>query len=97
MPGQLHNGNLQMYPKFRFLSVLFQQKTLDEKGIVFLDPNGLSADGTTFIRGSKFSRDGKIFAYGLSEKGSDWTTIKVNVYLATFFIISLLFARDLIN
>lgn len=57
-------------------SVLFQQKTLDEKGIVFLDPNGLSADGTTFIRGSKFSRDGKIFAYGLSEKGSDWTTIK---------------------
>jgi prolyl oligopeptidase len=44
---------------------------------VFFDPNTLSEDGTTFVRQKKFTKDGKLMAYGLSEKGSDWLTIKV--------------------
>lgn len=58
-------------------SVLYQQKSLDEKGKVFLDPNELSEDGTTSVRSQKFTQDGTILAYGLSEKGSDWMTLKV--------------------
>ncbi len=44
---------------------------------MFLDPNKLSEDGTVAIRGSAFSEDGSIFAYGLSKKGSDWLSIHV--------------------
>lgn len=58
------------------ISVLYQQKSLDEKGTVFLDPNTLSEDGTTAISQTAWTEDGKILAYGVSEKGSDWTTIK---------------------
>uniref|UniRef100_F1KVU7 Prolyl endopeptidase n=1 Tax=Ascaris suum TaxID=6253 RepID=F1KVU7_ASCSU len=57
-------------------SVLYKQKDLNEKGEVFLDPNKLSDDGTTSIRTQCFTRDGTIMAYGLSEKGSDWMTLK---------------------
>ncbi len=42
-----------------------------------LDPNGLSADGTVALRDSTASRDGKLWAYGLSAAGSDWETWKV--------------------
>ncbi|VDM45003.1 unnamed protein product [Toxocara canis] len=57
-------------------SVLYKQKNLNEKGEVFLDPNKLSDDGTTSIRTTSFTHDGTIMAYGLSEKGSDWVTLK---------------------
>ncbi|KAH7701724.1 prolyl oligopeptidase, partial [Aphelenchoides avenae] len=57
-------------------SVLYQQKSLDEKGTVFMDPNKLSDDGTTFIRQSSWTDDGTMLAYGVSEKGSDWVTVK---------------------
>ncbi|KHJ99898.1 hypothetical protein OESDEN_00083, partial [Oesophagostomum dentatum] len=66
--------------------VIYQQKSLNEKGEVFLDPNTMSEDGTTFLRISAWTKDGSIFAYGLSEKGSDWVTVKVGVY--TEFTIS---------
>ncbi|XGW33468.1 hypothetical protein V3C99_017691 [Haemonchus contortus] len=56
--------------------VIYQQKNVHEKGEVFLDPNTLSADGTTFLRISAWTKDGSILAYGLSEKGSDWVTVK---------------------
>ncbi|KHJ96595.1 peptidase, S9A/B/C family, catalytic domain protein, partial [Oesophagostomum dentatum] len=56
--------------------VIYQQKSLSEKGEVFLDPNTMSEDGTTFLRISAWTKDGSIFAYGLSEKGSDWVTVK---------------------
>lgn len=49
---------------------------LDESEI-FLDPNKFSEDGTTAIRDQRFSHDGSILVYGLSEKGSDWLTLKV--------------------
>uniref|UniRef100_A0A914PB11 Peptidase S9A N-terminal domain-containing protein n=1 Tax=Panagrolaimus davidi TaxID=227884 RepID=A0A914PB11_9BILA len=66
-----YNSGLQNH------SVLYQQKNYKEKGNVFFDPNLLSSDGTTALTQSRWSEDGKIWAYGLSEKGSDWTTLKV--------------------
>lgn len=57
--------------------MLYQQKSLDEKGVVFLDPNTFSEDGTTALSQTAFTQDGEIFAYGISEKGSDWVTVKV--------------------
>lgn len=58
-------------------NVLYQTKSLDEKGTVFLDPNTFSKDGTTAITVKEFTKDGTILAYGISEKGSDLVTVKV--------------------
>ncbi|GMR50441.1 hypothetical protein PMAYCL1PPCAC_20636, partial [Pristionchus mayeri] len=56
--------------------VTYQTDSVGSKGKVFFDPNTLSDDGTTALRASAFTKDGSIFAHGLSEKGSDWMTIK---------------------
>ena len=61
-------------------SVLYQQTNFKDKGKVFFDPNALSSDGTTALRQSSWTEDGKIWAIGLSEKGSDWVTIKVRAF-----------------
>lgn len=61
--------------------MLYQQKNWDEKGEIFVDPNKFSEDGTTSINQQSWSEDGSIFAYGISEKGSDWVTLKVCFYL----------------
>lgn len=58
-------------------SVLYRQKELGGKAEVFLDPNVFSDDGTTSVSIQRFSPDGAILAYGLSEAGSDWVTLKV--------------------
>ncbi|KAF6211177.1 hypothetical protein GE061_014292 [Apolygus lucorum] len=55
-------------------SVLYKLETLDGEPTVFLDPNALSPDGTVALSGVNFSEDGKTMGYGLSEKGSDWTS-----------------------
>lgn len=49
-----------------------------------MDPNTWSEDGTTALSQTSWTLDGKLLAIGVSEKGSDWVTIKVS---HTFFVI----------
>lgn len=44
---------------------------------VLLDPNTLSADGTVAVAGTEPSPDGRWFAYGVAEAGSDWNEWRV--------------------
>lgn len=60
-----------------FFSVIYCQKSLDGESEVFFDPNTLSSDGTIALSTTAFSKDNKNYAFGLSEQGSDWITIKV--------------------
>ncbi|HSI89877.1 MAG TPA: hypothetical protein VK927_02120, partial [Adhaeribacter sp.] len=55
-------------------AVLYRQSSLEAEPEVFMDPNKLSADGTTSLSGFKFSKNNKYFAYGTSGGGSDWNT-----------------------
>ena len=58
-------------------SVLYIQKGLDGEQEVLLDPNSLSAEGTTSLNGMGFSKDNRYMAYGISKAGSDWVEIQV--------------------
>lgn len=55
-------------------SVLYR-KDAKGKEDVFLDPNTLSADGTTSLAGLEFSKDGSLVAYTISKAGSDWNQL----------------------
>ncbi|MBK7877439.1 MAG: S9 family peptidase [Planctomycetes bacterium] len=44
---------------------------------VLLDPNTLSKDGTASVGSTRASPDGALFAYEVSEGGSDWPTVRV--------------------
>jgi prolyl oligopeptidase len=48
-----------------------------EAGRVLLDPNTLSADGTTAVSAVSVSDDGTLLAYATSDGGSDWLTWRV--------------------
>lgn len=54
--------------------VVYRQKG-DGEPEIFLDPNNFSADGTTSLGETGFSRDGSRMAYSISEGGSDWRKI----------------------
>jgi prolyl oligopeptidase len=58
-------------------SVIYYQKGMDAEPEVFIDPNALSADGTTSISLMGASKDNKYMAYSRSEAGSDWRKIYV--------------------
>lgn len=58
--------------------MLYVQESLDAEPEVFFDPNTLSSDGTIALNTRAFSEDGTLFAYALSESGSDWSHIQVS-------------------
>jgi len=53
-------------------AILYRSATLGGPAEVFLDPNKLSATGTTALGSMAFSKDGKHVAYLLAKAGSDW-------------------------
>ena len=53
-------------------SVLYRQKGLDGTPEIVLDPNKLSADGTTRLGAFAVSKNGIYAVYYLSKGGSDW-------------------------
>lgn len=57
--------------------VIYSQGSLDDDPVVFLDPNALSDDGTAALSSQSFSQSGLLFAYGVSQSGSDWQTVHV--------------------
>jgi prolyl oligopeptidase len=58
-------------------SVVFMRETLNSPENVVLDPNSLSPDGSIALSGFVPSPDGRHFAYGQSQGGSDWSTYYV--------------------
>ena len=46
-------------------------------GRVLIDPNKLSEDGTDSLGSYTVSPDGRYFAYGVNESGSDWITFRL--------------------
>ena len=75
-----HNGDTYFFYKNDGLqnqSVLYMQKGLKGTPEVLIDPNKLSADGTTRLGAFAVSKDGKYAGYGVSLKGSDWQEYRV--------------------
>jgi prolyl oligopeptidase len=60
--------------------VVYVADSLDrllEGGRVMIDPNTLSEGGTDSLGNFTVSPDGRYFAYGINESGSDWTTFRL--------------------
>jgi prolyl oligopeptidase len=57
--------------------VLYVQDSLTAEPRVLIDPNKLSTDGTSALSGMEVSQDGKLIAYLVSDKGSDWQKLKI--------------------
>ena len=75
-----HKGKYYFFTKNNGIqnqSVLYIQEGLNGEPRVFLDPNKLSADGTTALATYAASRDGSYFAYAIAKAGSDWNEIYV--------------------
>jgi prolyl oligopeptidase len=58
-------------------AVLYVMDRLDGPARVLIDPNAWSKDGTVALGPTEVSPDARYLAYGVSEAGSDWETIKV--------------------
>ena len=56
-------------------SVLYVQEGLSGSPKILIDPNTLSADGTTALAGTSIREDGKYIAYNLAKSGSDWNDV----------------------
>ena len=57
-------------------AVIYRLNAAGEES-VFIDPNTLSADGTTSIAALSFSKSGNLAAYQKSEGGADWRSVEV--------------------
>ena len=60
-------------------AVLYVTDRPEAMGRVLLDPNALSPDGNVSLKGTVFTRDGRLMAYQLSKGGSDVATWHVKV------------------
>ena len=58
-------------------AVYYVQEGAAGAPVVLIDPNALSADGTTRVAGLTFNKTGSRIAYMLSHAGSDWQQIRV--------------------
>jgi prolyl oligopeptidase len=58
-------------------SVVYFQNSLTDTPKVLINPNLLSPDGTISLGSTAYSHDGKLFAYGLSQSGSDMQIVKI--------------------
>ena len=58
-------------------SVYYIQKGVNGTPEVFLDPNKFSADGTSTLSAFSPAKSGRYVAYGTSQGGSDWVTLRV--------------------
>ncbi|MCU1266700.1 MAG: family peptidase [Acidobacteria bacterium] len=58
-------------------NVQYMQKGLNGAPELLLDPNKLSADGTSKLAAFSLSRSGKYLGYGVSQGGSDWSNVYV--------------------
>ena len=58
-------------------AVLYVMDRLDGEPKVLIDPNTWSTDGTIALGPTAVSPDARYLAYGVSDAGSDWETIKV--------------------
>jgi prolyl oligopeptidase len=67
-----NDGLQNQYVIYRYL-----KDSDPETAEVFLDPNTFSAKGTTSLGGANFTKDGSLFAYSISEGGSDWRKVIV--------------------
>jgi prolyl oligopeptidase len=56
---------------------IYRRDTLSGGAQLVLDPNVLSPDGSLSLADWAPSRNGRLLAYGLSEGGADWQTLKV--------------------
>ena len=65
---QLRNSGLQNQ------DVLYVMADAEDDGVVLLDPNELSPDGTVAVTKFDVTEDGTLLAYATSGAGSDWMT-----------------------
>jgi prolyl oligopeptidase len=56
---------------------VFMRAGIDAPPALVIDPNVISEEGTLALQQFTPSHDAKLFAYGLSEGGADWQTIRV--------------------
>ncbi len=57
--------------------IVYMREGLDGRDRALLDPNTMSEDGTTTVDWYAPSKDGKLLAYGKSEKGTETSTLYV--------------------
>jgi prolyl oligopeptidase len=58
-------------------SVIFLRTSLSAPPQLVIDPNEMFPDGATALAQWAVSPDGMLFAYGISEGGADWQTVRV--------------------